>query len=123
MLKQLKKLIMGKEETVMDVPLVEENLEQIKATSSDKKQIKEELANSETNSKDFLYYSAEAVGYPNREDQWNTYGVVLAYIPSGDSILDLYWAINWPLSADTSFTFPYTFSKSSPNSAFRLRAT
>jgi SAM-dependent methyltransferase len=91
MLKQIKKLIMGKEEAVIDKPLIQENLDQIEVTKNEKKEIIKELDNindDKFQDKDFLYYSAEAVGYPNREDQWNTYRVVLAYIPSESSILD-----------------------------------
>ena len=36
----------------------------------------------------YLEYSAEAVGYDNREAQWNTYKTALAYIPENSSILD-----------------------------------
>lgn len=36
----------------------------------------------------YLEYSAEAVGYDNREAQWNTYRTALAYIPDNSSILD-----------------------------------
>jgi len=37
---------------------------------------------------DYLEYSAEAVGYGNRELQWNTYRSIANYIPEGDSVLD-----------------------------------
>ena len=37
---------------------------------------------------DYLEYSSEAVGYPNREEQWNTYRTVVGFIPEGESILD-----------------------------------
>lgn len=36
----------------------------------------------------YLQYSAEAVGYGNRELQWSVYRTALHYIPIGDSILD-----------------------------------
>jgi hypothetical protein len=37
---------------------------------------------------DYLQYSAEAVGYSNRELQWNAYRAISNYIPEGDSVLD-----------------------------------
>jgi len=37
---------------------------------------------------DYLQYSAEAVGYGNRELQWDTYRAISNYIPEGDSVLD-----------------------------------
>ena len=37
---------------------------------------------------DYLEYSPEAVGFTNREEQWNTYRTVTGFIPDGDSILD-----------------------------------
>jgi len=47
----------------------------------------EELTALDANS-DYLEYSAEAVGYGNRELQWNTYRSIANYIPEGDSVLD-----------------------------------
>ena len=37
---------------------------------------------------EYLEYSAEAVGYENREQQWDTYRVISNYIEEGDSVLD-----------------------------------
>ena len=37
---------------------------------------------------EYLEYSAEAVGYINREQQWNTYRTIMNYIPEEESILD-----------------------------------
>lgn len=37
---------------------------------------------------EYLNYSAEAVGYDNRELQWSIYRTVLQYIPEGTSLLD-----------------------------------
>ena len=37
---------------------------------------------------EYLEYSAEAVGYGNRELQWNAYRSIANYIPEGDSVLD-----------------------------------
>ena len=37
---------------------------------------------------DYLEHSAEAVGYSDREQQWNTYRTIINYIPPGQSVLD-----------------------------------
>jgi len=37
---------------------------------------------------DYLQYSAEAVGFANREQQWNTYRLVMNYITDAGSVLD-----------------------------------
>lgn len=37
---------------------------------------------------DYLQYAPEAVGYANRELQWNAYRAIASYFPEGDSILD-----------------------------------
>ena len=37
---------------------------------------------------EYLQYSAEAVGYGNREMQWDVYRSIANYIPEGDSVLD-----------------------------------
>jgi SAM-dependent methyltransferase len=37
---------------------------------------------------DYLEYSAEAVGYANRTDQWGVYRTISNYIPEEDSVLD-----------------------------------
>jgi len=37
---------------------------------------------------DYLQYSAEAVGYANRGQQWDLYRSITNYIPEGDSVLD-----------------------------------
>jgi SAM-dependent methyltransferase len=37
---------------------------------------------------EYLEYSAEAVGYGNREMQWNLYRSITAHIPEGASVLD-----------------------------------
>jgi len=37
---------------------------------------------------EYLEYSAEAVGFGNRELQWNAYRSIANYIPEGDSVLD-----------------------------------
>ena len=37
---------------------------------------------------EYLEYSAEAVGYENREQQWDTYRIIANYISEGDSVID-----------------------------------
>ena len=37
---------------------------------------------------EYLEHSSEAVGYENREQQWDTYRVIANYIEEGDSVLD-----------------------------------
>ena len=37
---------------------------------------------------EYLEYSSEAVGYENREQQWDTYRIIANYIGEGDSVLD-----------------------------------
>ena len=37
---------------------------------------------------EYLEYSSEAVGYENREQQWDTYRVIANYIEQGDSVID-----------------------------------
>ena len=48
----------------------------------------EELSDPNANDPDYLEYSAEAVGYENRQIQWDTYRTILNYIGDEDSILD-----------------------------------
>jgi len=47
-----------------------------------------ELNNLSEGDPEYLEYSAEAVGYENRQAQWDTYRIVAQYFESGDSILD-----------------------------------
>ena len=52
---------------------------------------KEELAELKEPSNfdpEYLEYSAEAVGFENREQQWDTYRIVANYIPEDGSVLD-----------------------------------
>ena len=48
----------------------------------------EELSDPNANDPDYLEYSAEAVGYENRQIQWDTYRAILNYIGEEESILD-----------------------------------
>ena len=48
----------------------------------------EQIKNPSDFDEDYLEYSSEAVGFANREEQWNTYRTVVGFIPEGESILD-----------------------------------
>ena len=48
----------------------------------------EELKNPSDFDEDYLEYSAEAVGFENRESQWDTYRVVSQYFAPEESVLD-----------------------------------
>ena len=47
-----------------------------------------EMDNLTEDDPEYLEYSAEAVGYENRQNQWDTYRIVSGYFEDGDSILD-----------------------------------
>ncbi len=49
---------------------------------------KDEMNNQADTDPEYLEYSSEAVGYENREQQWDTYRVITNYIGEGDSVLD-----------------------------------
>jgi len=49
---------------------------------------KEEMNNPADSDPEYLEYSSEAVGYENREQQWDTYRTVVNYIGEGDSVID-----------------------------------
>ncbi len=49
---------------------------------------KEEMNNPSDSDPEYLEYSSEAVGYENREQQWDTYRTVVNYIGEGDSVID-----------------------------------
>jgi len=48
----------------------------------------DEMNNQADTDPEYLEYSAEAVGYENREQQWDTYRIIANYINEGDSVLD-----------------------------------
>jgi SAM-dependent methyltransferase len=48
----------------------------------------DELKNPSDYDEEYLEYSSEAVGFENREEQWNTYRTIVNYIGEGDSVLD-----------------------------------
>ena len=47
-----------------------------------------ELSDQSDPDPDYLEYSAEAVGFENREQQWETYRIIANYIGKEDSVLD-----------------------------------
>jgi SAM-dependent methyltransferase len=48
----------------------------------------DQMKNPSNYDEDYLEYSPEAIGFANREEQWNTYRTVMGFIPEGESILD-----------------------------------
>ena len=48
----------------------------------------DEMNNQADTDPEYLEYSSEAVGYENREQQWDTYRIIANYINEGDSVLD-----------------------------------
>lgn len=76
MLDKLKKML-SKEETVPELQEIEPTTDQI-----------EQMQRPADFDPDYLTYSAEAVGFANREQQWNTYRIMLNYIGGADSVID-----------------------------------
>ena len=70
----------GREEAYDEV----DGMEEIEPTSEEV----DEMNNQSDLDPEYLEYSAEAVGYENREQQWDTYRVIANYIGEGDSVLD-----------------------------------
>ena len=70
-------------ETPDDVENVD-GMEEIEPTSEEVN----EMNNQADLDPEYLEYSSEAVGYENREQQWDTYRVISNYIGEGDSVLD-----------------------------------
>ena len=63
-------------------------LDKIKKMITKEKEPKQKEETVEEIDTSYLTYSAEAVGYDNRENQWNIYRTVMTYIPENSSILD-----------------------------------
>ena len=64
-------------------------LEKIKKMITKEPPVKKEEKNQQEQSdSQYLNYSAEAVGFDNREIQWSIYRTVMQYIPEGSSLLD-----------------------------------
>jgi SAM-dependent methyltransferase len=55
---------------------------EIETTESDVEEMNESFDD------EYLEYSSEAVGYENREQQWDTYRVIANYLEDGDSVID-----------------------------------
>lgn len=62
----------------------EDGMTEIEATEEEK----EEINNPADSDPEYLEYSSEAVGYENREQQWDTYRAIVNYIGEGDSVID-----------------------------------
>jgi SAM-dependent methyltransferase len=72
MFDKIKKMITKEADTV--------ELKKMEPKELEEKSLEEDLT--------YIQYSAEAVGYENRENQWNVYKSVMQYIPDNVSILD-----------------------------------
>jgi len=71
-------------EEALEASESEDTLTEIEPTEDDK----DTMNNLASDDPDYLEYSAEAVGYVNREQQWSTYKTIINYLPPEDSILD-----------------------------------
>tara|TARA_R110000803_G_scaffold42850_6_gene91751 strand:+ start:7110 stop:7793 length:684 start_codon:yes stop_codon:yes gene_type:complete len=80
MLDKIKKMIKGND-NLKDIKPINDRVQETKV------QLQEAVV-TETASDEYLQYSAEAVGFSTREDQWNLYKATLQYIPEASSILD-----------------------------------
>jgi hypothetical protein len=79
MLNKIKKMLMKKDKTKTKEPVEPVQLEDTN--------IVEEGVDTQLGD-DYLEHSAEAVGFENREQQWDTYRIIANYIGKGDSVLD-----------------------------------
>jgi len=76
MLEKLKKML-SKDQEVTNLTEIEPTEEQL-----------DQMQNPADYDPDYLAFSAEAVGFANREHQWNTYRLIMNYINEATSILD-----------------------------------
>jgi len=83
MLNKIKKMLMKKDKTKTK-ELVSEDPVELEAVQLDTLADVDEV----DSDPEYLEHSAEAVGYENREQQWDTYRVIANYIGKGDSVLD-----------------------------------
>ena len=67
-----------------EADIIEDDMVEIEPTQDEV----DEMNNQADMDPEYLEYSAEAVGYENREQQWDTYRVIANYIGEGDSVLD-----------------------------------
>ena len=70
---------------ITDEELELENASEFIPTEEEKSEMKEASADPDP---EYLEYSSEAVGYENREQQWDTYRIISNYIAEGDSVID-----------------------------------
>jgi len=106
-LNKIKKMLMKKEDKVgpkedpiFNTETYEEMETRVKEEDQDTDQVDgmveieptqeevDEMNNQADTDPEYLEYSAEAVGYENREQQWDTYRIIANYINEGDSVLD-----------------------------------
>jgi len=87
MLNKIKNMLMKKDKLKTKEPAVPVQLED--------DNIVEDIFNMEEDDDDdiqvgaeYLEHAAEAVGFENREQQWDTYRIIANYISKGDSVLD-----------------------------------
>jgi len=106
-LNKIKKMLMKKEDKVgpkedpiFNTETYEEMETRVKEEDQDTDQVDgmveieptqeevDEMNNQADTDPEYLEYSSEAVGYENREQQWDTYRIIANYINEGDSVLD-----------------------------------
>lgn len=87
MLNKIKKMLMKKDKTKTK-ELVSEDPVELEAVQLDMLADVDEGAAEVDSDPEYLEHSSEAVGYENREQQWDTYRVIANYIGKGDSVLD-----------------------------------
>lgn len=76
---------MFNKDTKLDTELDLETINEIDATPDIREKLDQASAEIDAG---YLEYSAEAVGFNNREDQWNLYASVAGLIDNGASVLD-----------------------------------
>ena len=73
-------------ESVASTPALElEPMQEMVLSRTEQEEMKDAVTEIDTG---YLLHSSEVVGYDNREQQWNTYRTVMAYMSEGDSVLD-----------------------------------
>lgn len=83
MIKQIKQLFNKRMD--IDTKLELEPINEIEISSEQREELEKAVADIDIG---YLEYSSEAVGFNNREDQWNLYATVARFIEPGTSVLD-----------------------------------
>jgi SAM-dependent methyltransferase len=83
MIKQIKQLF--NKHIDIDTELELEPINEIEISSEQREELEKAVADIDIG---YLEYSSEAVGFNNREDQWNLYATVARFIEPGTSVLD-----------------------------------